>query len=73
VIKVEPLVSSAERDGMFGPPIRGWGTIGRHQDLPIGELLLPLVLLGSMAPKYDIDLPVNAWKAPPPPPPYYYS
>jgi hypothetical protein len=60
VIKVKPLVSSAECDGMFGQPIQGQCTVGCHSDLLIGELLLPLVLLGSMAPENDIDLLVNA-------------
>jgi hypothetical protein len=62
VINVEPLVDSVEHDSMLGPSIRGWGTVGCHQDLPIGELLLPFVLLGPMASKDDIDLSVNAWE-----------
>jgi hypothetical protein len=59
VIEVEPLVSLAKCDGVFQPPIRGQGTMGCHQDLPIGDLLLPFVLLGPMASKANINLHVN--------------
>jgi hypothetical protein len=45
VIKVEPLVSSAEHDGMFRPLMRGGGTVGCHWDLLIGEILLSFVLM----------------------------
>jgi hypothetical protein len=33
--------------------------VGYHQDLSVGELLLPFALLGPMALKDDIDLPIN--------------
>jgi hypothetical protein len=45
---------------VFRPPIQGRGIVGCHQDLPIGELLLPLVLLRLVALEDDVDLPVNA-------------
>jgi hypothetical protein len=38
--------------------------MGCHQDLPVGELLLPSALLGHMAPKDDIDLPFNVREGP---------
>jgi hypothetical protein len=33
--------------------------VGCHQDLSVGELLLPFALLGPMALEHDIDLPIN--------------
>jgi hypothetical protein len=46
---------------------RGQCTVGCHSDLPVGELLFPLILLGPMAPENDIDLPVNAREGSTPP------
>jgi hypothetical protein len=43
---------------MFRPPIRGRGAVGCHQDLPVGELLLPFVLLGPVASEDNI---ARAW------------
>jgi hypothetical protein len=62
MIKVEPLISSAEGYCMLRTPIRSWGTGGGHQDLPVVEFLLPPVLLCPMSFEDDIDLPVNAWE-----------
>jgi hypothetical protein len=36
VIKLKPLIDSAEHDGVLRPPIWRQGTVGRHQDLSVG-------------------------------------
>jgi hypothetical protein len=64
VIKVEPLISSAEGYRVLGPPVRGWGTGRGYQDLPVVELLLPPVFLCPMTFEDNIDLPINTREAP---------
>jgi hypothetical protein len=70
MIKVEPLISSAEGYRVLRPSVRSCGTGGGHQDLPVVELLLPPALLCFVPSEDDVDLPVNAWKSSTPPPSY---
>jgi hypothetical protein len=68
MIKVKPLIGSAEGYCMLRPLVRSWGTGGSHQDLLVVKFLLSPVLLCSVPSKDDVDLPVNMWKSSAPPP-----
>jgi hypothetical protein len=70
VIKVEPLVGPAEGDHVLQPSVRGWSAIRGHQNLPVGELLLPPVFMCPCPPKMSLASLSMRGKAPPPPPPY---
>jgi hypothetical protein len=68
VIKVEPLISSAEGYRVLRPSVRSWDIGGGHRDLLVVELLLSPVLLCSVPSEDDVDLPVNVWKSSAPSP-----
>jgi hypothetical protein len=70
MIKVVPLISSAEGYHVLRPLVRSWGTGGSQHDLPVVELLLPPKFFCSMPSEDDVDLPVNEWESSTPPPSY---
>jgi hypothetical protein len=67
MIKVEPLINSAECYSVLRPPVRSWGIGGGHQDLPVVELLLPPIFLCFVSSEADVDHPVNTWESSTPP------
>jgi hypothetical protein len=67
VIKLKPLIDSAERDGVLRPPIWRRGTVGRHQDLSSVSFCCLLLSQDPWSPKMTLTSLLMRGKALPPP------
>jgi hypothetical protein len=59
MVEVKSLIRTSEGDQVFGPPVWGGRTGGRHQYPTVVELLLPLALLRPVPAEDDVDFSVD--------------